>query len=124
MRPDHLLDIARRKTGRPTAVVRAWECIPFDGPTVGVRLTLADDVESYPNREDVLIDKREEREEEERFERETGQCHVCGGDGQEWRGWSRAEGHRWARCRLCAGMGHAPAHPADHGGALAKCGKP
>lgn len=111
MRPDHLLSVARRKLGRPTAVTRAWECIPFDGPTIGVCLTLADDAESFPNREDVLIDKREEDEEKARFERETGKCHRCGGDGQDWAGWNHGTGHRWRPCKRCGASGAAPVRP-------------
>jgi hypothetical protein len=108
VRPDHLLSIARRKLNRPDAVTMSWECIPFDGPTEGVRIVVVDDNINWRNPETVLVDARDEAEEKARFERETGKCHICGGDGQEWRGWDRETGHRWRACKRCSGTGAVP----------------
>lgn|GEM_PF-4733892 len=102
---DHGLSLARRKLNRHDAVVRQWECI--GKPTVGVRYELADP-ETFTNREAVLLDKRELDAEPFRFERETGKCADCGGDGQEWCGWSHVGGHRWRECKRCGGNGSAP----------------
>ena len=107
MRVDHILNLARRKAGRPTAVCRSWACI--GEPTVGLRVEIADDAEHWPNRQTVLIDKTEMDAEPRRYEAETGMCGNCGGDGQEWRGWSRDGGHRWRSCRRCNGTGNAAA---------------
>jgi hypothetical protein len=43
------------------------------------------------------------------WERETGQCSRCGGDGQELAGWCVAEGHKTRTCGRCDGSGKAPA---------------
>lgn len=43
------------------------------------------------------------------WEESTGQCHECGGTGQAWVGWSKAEGHRYRTCHRCDGTGKAPA---------------
>lgn len=111
MRPDHVLSVARRKLNRPTAVMASWEALgPLDTPD-GLRVELADDSETWSNRATVLIDIREEDEEKARFERESGKCHVCGGDGQEWRGWNRETGHRWRPCKRCGATGAAPEPP-------------
>ena len=105
MRIDHTLNIARRKAGRPTAVCRSWECLGV--PTHGIRVELADDAETWPNRQMVLVDKTEMDAEPARYETETGKCGECGGDGNEWRGWSKDGGHRWRTCRRCNGAGTA-----------------
>jgi len=104
---DHGLALARRKLNRPDAVTRMWECIG-EPVTVGVRYTLADPV-TFTNREDVLLDIRDMDAEPFRFEAETGKCADCGGDGQEWRGWSHIGGHKWRPCKRCGATGAAPA---------------
>lgn len=40
-----------------------------------------------------------------RFERETGKCHKCGGDGLEWSGWSHDKGTEWRPCGTCEATG-------------------
>ena len=105
MRVDHVLNVARRMTDRPTAVCRSWECI--GEPTRAIRVELADDSETWPNRQSVDVLTTTLAAEPARYEAETGQCGECGGDGQEWRGWSRDGGHRWRECRRCAGTGNA-----------------
>ena len=107
MRVDHVLNVARRMTDRPTAVCRSWKCI--GEPTRAIRVELADDSETWPNRQSVDVLTTTLDAEPARWEAETGQCGECGGDGREWRGWSRDGGHRWRECRRCAGTGNARA---------------
>lgn len=42
------------------------------------------------------------------WEAETGNCSTCGGDGQEFIGWSRVDGNRYRQCSRCCGTGKAP----------------
>jgi len=42
------------------------------------------------------------------WERETGQCHRCGGDGQESVGWNKETGRKLRECRRCKGSGKSP----------------
>lgn len=111
MQVDHLLNIARRKTGRPTAVAASWEALGEPGHHDGVRMEIADDNVTWANLETVIVDRREEDAEPARYEAETGKCGLCGGDGQEWRGWNRETGHLWRECKRCGGTG-APSSPA------------
>jgi hypothetical protein len=112
---DHLLNIARRKTNRPTAVTASWEALGEPGHHDGVRMEIADDNVTWGNRETVLVDRREEDAEPARYEAETGKCGLCGGDGQEWRGWNRETGSRWRECKRCNGMGICAASPLPGG---------
>jgi len=43
----------------------------------------------------------------ERWEHETGKCHVCQGTGSKLVGWSRAEGKKYKTCDKCNGTGKA-----------------
>lgn len=56
-------------------------------------------------RKEVFLTYGEIKEREERWEKDTGKCIECGGDGQAWIGWSLAEGNRYATCRKCNGKG-------------------
>lgn len=42
-----------------------------------------------------------------KFESDTGKCYLCGGDGQEWRGWNYISGNEFEECRRCLGTGTA-----------------
>ena len=57
---------------------------------------------------EMVITFRDLDERMARWERETGNCKTCGGDGQELAGWSAAEGSRTRECRRCKGSGKAP----------------
>jgi len=61
-----------------------------------------------PERSAIVTDS-EERAEFARYERETGNCGVCGDTGQEWMGWSRVNGDRYRPCVRCTATGKAPA---------------
>lgn len=43
------------------------------------------------------------------WEETTGNCHKCGGDGQEWTSWHHITGHAHAPCRRCNATGKSPA---------------
>lgn len=43
------------------------------------------------------------------YEDDTNRCCACSGDGQEWSGWSAADGNRYRPCRRCGATGVAPA---------------
>jgi hypothetical protein len=53
----------------------------------------------------VAVTKHEEIDELLRYEKETGNCGVCGGDGQEWAGWHHINGHKYKKCTRCGGLG-------------------
>lgn len=44
------------------------------------------------------------------WEQRTGKCHRCAHDhpGQEWLGWSKAEGDKYRTCPRCKGTNQAP----------------
>ncbi len=68
----------------------------FFGPPLGVAYVTEAEIEA----------------EKVRFERETGKCHACGGDGREWAGWTADSGTIWRRCSSCKAMGKACLCPA------------
>ncbi len=62
-----------------------------------------------PITRECIVTDAEADAEASRFEAETGLCHSCGGDGQEWAGWSAVEGSKFRTCRRCTGSGHVAA---------------
>jgi hypothetical protein len=52
-----------------------------------------------------VVTRSEEVQEFERYEKTTGKCGLCGGDGLEWYGWSSADGNRFRECHKCNGTG-------------------
>lgn len=42
------------------------------------------------------------------WEAETGLCHACHGNGEEFYGWSRDEGNKYRPCNRCGATGEAP----------------
>lgn len=42
------------------------------------------------------------------WEKRTGECHQCSGNGQQWTGWSRDEGNKFRPCTRCDSTGAAP----------------
>ena len=59
-------------------------------------------------RQTVFVSDAQVRETEQLFEQNTGKCHKCEGDGNEWCGWSRESGNRYRRCSRCDGTGRPP----------------
>jgi hypothetical protein len=50
----------------------------------------------------------------EKWEKETGKCCKCGGDGQEWAGWHRDTGNSYRDCTRCGTTGVAPSTPLEN----------
>ena len=110
----HIERIAKRKLSAPDGwEVCGWERVGADGLIVqgGVprllksgknkgRRTFRDSAISR-----VVLTDAEIKEEKARFSQETGKCAECEGSGQEWAGWSAAEGNRYRTCRACDGSG-------------------
>lgn len=42
------------------------------------------------------------------WEKRTGKCSVCLGDGKQWMGWSLTNGDKYEPCRRCRATGAAP----------------
>ena len=53
----------------------------------------------------VVVTEGERIAEAERYEREHGRCRECFGSGQQWVGWSKDEGNRYAPCVRCSATG-------------------
>ena len=56
----------------------------------------------------VLISDEEHNARLLAWEERTGNCHRCGGAGQDWAGWSAKEGDRYRPCPRCAATGKRP----------------
>jgi hypothetical protein len=53
----------------------------------------------------IIVSKAEIKAAQDQYERDTGRCYDCDGDGQESRGWSKEGGDIWKTCRKCGGTG-------------------
>ena len=53
----------------------------------------------------IIITQAEIKDAEAQYERGTGRCYDCDGDGQEAMGWSKEGGTVWKTCRKCGGTG-------------------
>jgi hypothetical protein len=110
---DHGRNVASRKINAPAGFQWfAWEVVGDGVLMTGCVSTGT--VTRGPNkgrprydgeRVKCFVSRREVAEEEARFERETGKCGNCGGDGQEFARWSAAHGTEWRTCRRCEGTG-------------------
>ncbi len=54
---------------------------------------------------ECVITSFEIEQKELEFEKETGKCKRCGGDGQMWVGWKIGEGNKFKTCKRCLGSG-------------------
>ena len=57
--------------------------------------------------DDVVVTRAEIEAAFAAYEAETGNCHECGNTGQQWAGWSVADGVRYTTCTVCNGTGKA-----------------
>ena len=62
----------------------------------------------YGQKQSAVVTKAEWDAAAKEYERATGFCWVCGGDGQAWKGWSRKDGDYFEFCKKCNGTGKAP----------------
>lgn len=110
--------IARRKLG----VGDEWRCAKWTrvGRTPDLVVTLgipriltrgphkgSPSYSGSPFKECVVTDQ-EDRAERAAFERNSGKCVLCGGDGQQFTQWSRAHGNKFSPCQRCNATGAAP----------------
>ena len=56
----------------------------------------------------IWMRRREIAQVSEAWERETGNCHQCGGGGQVSAGWNKETGRKLSQCRRCGGSGESP----------------
>jgi len=116
---DHRVAVATRKMGDiPNFVWFAWECL--DDADGGVMLTgcvssglvTKGKRKGRPRydgeRKRVVVTDAEWLAEKERFERETGKCSECGGDGKVLVRWDHIAGTTYGACFQCKGTGSLP----------------
>lgn len=53
----------------------------------------------------VVVTQAEADAEADAYESEHGRCRECYGSGQEWRGWSLAQGNKYEPCKACGATG-------------------
>lgn len=119
-RPDFIATVSREKLGMPIE----WECYKWEkiGTTDDVLVTggLPRLITRGPRKgrktwdgagAKVVVTQGEIEAAKLAYEAETNRCHRCGGDGQEWCGWSAAEGNRYKPCTRCNATGVAPSAP-------------
>ncbi len=113
--PDTLTTIARRKLQLPdTYTCCGWTRVDPDGLLVRMKeecIKSAGKNKGKPGwrgeEQTCFVTYAEEKAECAAWEKETGKCSNCGGDGQELDGWSAATGTRHKQCRRCNGSGNA-----------------
>ncbi len=123
---DFLEELAREKENMPpTWRVYRWECFPKNGTrTIYLQVSGAVCVVKFSKGKRAghtnwrMRDKTTERithvlpaeldAYKAKWEAETGRCMDCFGNGQEWNGWSAAEGTIYRDCRRCKTTGAAP----------------
>jgi hypothetical protein len=99
--------VAVRKVGKPGWTPYKWERVGDDlMMTGGIEGKFKNGKPKWSKpAQRVVVTKAEIAAEESRYEREHGRCRVCFGDGQEFTGWSAAEGVKYKPCTRCAGTG-------------------
>lgn len=116
--PNFLNRVARRKLG----VSDAWELFAWEriGDTDDLLVTggiprllksgLRKGRKTWDGKgQTVAVTRSEVKAEFLTYEAESGNCHNCGGSGQEWATWSAASGNEYQQCRVCDGTGKAGA---------------
>lgn len=88
--------------------VFAWEVV---GPDV-VRVTGGIPIRTKRGRktwqgkgDTTVVSDQKVKEALNHWEQRCGSCSGCGGDGREYRGWSKARGYRYRTCTRCNGSG-------------------
>lgn len=121
-RPDFMDIIAKRKLGLDEQwKIASWRRVDPDALLVSIgkfrKIERGEkkghdtwvDVKGKPlsERKEMVMTVLEIKEEESRWERETGKCSQCGGSGEAWVGYSISTGNRYDTCRRCSGNGNA-----------------
>ena len=115
-RPNTLTMIARRKLQLPdTYTCCGWTRVDPDGLLVRMKeeyIKASGKNKGKPGwrgeERTAFVTYAENKAECAAWEKSTGKCSTCGGDGQEWDGWSAKDGTRYKECRRCSGSGNAP----------------
>lgn len=55
----------------------------------------------------VIVSRQDVVDAESAYERDTGMCHRCLGNGKEWYGWGVETGNRYRDCSRCGATGKA-----------------
>lgn len=117
-RPDFFTMMARRKTGNPEIVWNNWErasgghILKAAVCPVVYKRGSRKGKPNWPKRDrsteaTIVFSNAELDALISEWEAETGLCSTCGGDGQEWCGWSAEAGNRYRQCTACGGSGKA-----------------
>jgi hypothetical protein len=110
---DHIEAVAKRKMDTPGWEPYAWEAIGTDGTMVTGSIPRL--LKSGPRKgektwdgkgDKVVVVKSEILAEMARYEKETGKCCQCMGQGKVAAGWSSATGPRYRPCLICKGTGY------------------
>lgn len=114
---DHRAAIASRKViAAPAFEWYSWQCLNDADGTVRMEGAIVVGVVQSGKRKGrkryapkseriAFVTDAEMLTERRRFERETGNCAECGGDGQAIKGWDHIKGTSWRQCPLCHGTG-------------------
>lgn len=115
---DHKMTVANRKMGHIEKFQwYRWEVLADDSilmtGCVSSGLVLKGKRKGKPRYDgeprSIVVTLEEEHAEERRFERDTGKCAECGGDGNVFAGWHHIHGTSHRTCQRCKGVGSAQA---------------
>jgi len=109
-RIDHIGTVALRKIGKPEAFsVCGWEALDDGSCLVRMKLELprvdGERRKWIGGEKTACVTVQETDAEEARYEADTGKCSKCDGTGQQWDGWSAANGNRFKPCTKCGATG-------------------
>lgn len=114
---NHITTVAKRKANIP-----GWEPFKYQAIDEGTLVEGAVPIGKYARgplkghfkwdrkapTKIVLVTMQEQKDEERRYEKETGKCYACYGEGRELKRWSKKEGYEYRPCRRCNGTGAKP----------------
>lgn len=94
-------------SGSPGGYIKITGCVPIGRVTRGPRQGRL----KWPPKKDMQsfwVHRSDLEESSLMYERDTGNCRVCSGSGQEWCGWHHIEGNKYRPCSRCKATGKAP----------------
>ena len=115
----HIENVALKKSGLvfDSSGVWGWCRVEAIGPDTLVELSRWRPKKSGPNkggrlfygeRQRAIVTRAEVEAQEAEYERQTGRCHYCYGEGDRAVGWNRDAGEIRKVCGRCGGSGKAP----------------
>lgn len=111
MNGQHAYSVALSKIGNPEGFsIFAWEILDDGNRLFRMAKELDKDDEGFPQWDDstdraVIVTDAEEKEEFDRYERETGKCGECLGTQKTFKSWDHKEGTKYRTCPRCNGSG-------------------